>query len=322
MKIHLLLLSFAVLIVGGSVVIATAIWIISSTVMSPAWHQPSNPSGKLRPIPVASYYDEVWQGIHHNPLQDLSLDYQEVKIPVNGQQISAWYVVASNHTSAILAVHGVGTDRRNFLRHTEFLYHAGYNVLLIDLRNHGTSDRQGKGFSYGSREQKDIIAATNWLKNAGNRCVVVMGTSGGAAAAINAASKHSEINAVIAENTYSSLQALLHYQASLIPLMPSALVSPVTKLIHWRGNTPLDSEPIDNIQKLNDTPVLFIHARGDTMIPYTQSRQVFNASHSKLHTLWEVEGSEHIRIFNDYPDIYKEKVLAFLQPIASAECVP
>jgi len=49
----------------------------------------------------------------------------------------------------IIAIHGAGVDRREFLRFTPWFHEAGFEVLLFDCREHGISSGTGRGVSYG-----------------------------------------------------------------------------------------------------------------------------------------------------------------------------
>ena len=76
-----------------------------------------------------------------------------------------------NNQATIIVVHGHGSNISRVDRTSDSIlvkgilpfYHAGFNVLAFDLRNHGKS-QNSKPVSYGYYESNDILAAIDWFK--------------------------------------------------------------------------------------------------------------------------------------------------------------
>ena len=75
--------------------------------------------------------------------------YETVEIPSRdpGITLSSWFVPAvTDNAPAVLIIHGLGVDTADCKHHPRalfpagILHRAGYNVLLIDLRQHGELD--------------------------------------------------------------------------------------------------------------------------------------------------------------------------------------
>jgi len=113
-----------------------------------------------------------WMNIRTNPLKDFNITYQDVEFPGPfGSTLRGWYVPADprfNSTRGVVAVHGAGLDRREFLKLTPMLYKAGYHLLLFDCREHGISSGSFRGFTYGLREHADVIAAVKYFRSVHN----------------------------------------------------------------------------------------------------------------------------------------------------------
>ncbi len=57
--------------------------------------------------------------------------------------------------------------------------------LLFDLREHGISDGTGKGFTYGTKEKNDVVAAASFALSRPGVCrVLLCGTSVGGASVV------------------------------------------------------------------------------------------------------------------------------------------
>src|SRR5262249_2960641 len=84
----------------------------------------------------------------------LPATYQSVRIPSRqtGVTLAGWYVERDPAASSVLVTHGFGQCKcdSNVLIPAGMLYRNGFNVLLIDLRNHGESDVTMRHTSYGS----------------------------------------------------------------------------------------------------------------------------------------------------------------------------
>lgn len=84
----------------------------------------------------------------------------------DGMTLRGWWVpgLDPNSDLAVVFCHGGGRDRRAWLRHTPIFQKAGMPCLLFDLREHGISDGEMRGFHYGIREQYDVLAAVKYAK--------------------------------------------------------------------------------------------------------------------------------------------------------------
>jgi pimeloyl-ACP methyl ester carboxylesterase len=77
---------------------------------------------------------------------DYGLNFRAVNIPgKNGANLFGWHILASDKPAAstILIMHGWGVNAEVILPVAVPLCRAGYNALLVDARNHGSSDSGG-----------------------------------------------------------------------------------------------------------------------------------------------------------------------------------
>lgn len=140
---------------------------------------------------------ESWEEVYFNSRDDF---WREK----NGGVISAYYYKNDPNSPTIIQVHGYRGCKQNGLNilASTILWRAGYNVLSIDLRNHGKSDRynfQHAVVTFGSEEHKDILGGFDWLQNRTTKPIGVMGVSMGGASAFVAAWKEPRIKAVFGD---------------------------------------------------------------------------------------------------------------------------
>jgi alpha-beta hydrolase superfamily lysophospholipase len=299
----------------GTAFVAAVGWLGSNQALRPPWYQHRTPEQGLRPMDPADP-DFSWQGGYRDPRADLGLDYESVELPArDGSILRGWFVPgAPGATAGVVAVHGAGADRREFLRHVPVFHRAGYPVLLFDCREQGISDGVGRGVSLGFRESEDASAAVAYAKRVrGLERVAVIGTSQGAASAILAAAADPSIDVVIAENPFTSIPDLVRDLSGLpdarpVPGWASRIVAAFAV---WRMGGLGRSAPIDVVAAIAPRPLLLMHGAEDRAIPYAHSERLRAAAGEPVE-LWILEGGRHSQLFNRAPEEWARRVAGFL----------
>jgi hypothetical protein len=79
-----------------------------------------------------------------------------------------------------LHIHGITDSYLNGMRFTDLAQRAGFQLALLELQNHGGSDRHPQGSSWGCREKFDLFAALAWLQEKWpGKPILLSGTSMG-----------------------------------------------------------------------------------------------------------------------------------------------
>jgi fermentation-respiration switch protein FrsA (DUF1100 family) len=297
---------------------------ITEIALKPPWYQPTHHSKGLTMLHIPDY----WQGICHNPKQDLNLDYEDVEFPTkNGLILRGWYIPALNPKPqlAVIGVHGGGRDRRALLRHAPIFYEQGWPVLLFDLSEHGTSDGSRKGFSYGVREQHDVSAAARFLKETyGINKIVAFGTSVGASSVILAAAVDKEIDIVIAENAIADPGewALFHVER-LVETYTPPWFSRVVLWPFWQLITAMflirigawftkGVAAVNMAEKISPRPLFLLHGTQDDLVPVSHSERIHDRA-KEPKGIWIAEDAWHCALYDKYPSVFKEKVVGFIK---------
>ncbi len=290
-------------------------WLGSNQVLQPPWYQHRTPEQGLVPMdPAANFF--IWQGGYRDPRTDLGLDYEAVELPArDGSTLRGWFVPGDpGATAGVVAVHGAGADRREFLRQVPVLHRAGYPVLLFDCREHGISDGAGRGISLGIRESEDVVAAVAFAKHSrGLERVAVIGTSQGAASAILAAAADPSIDAVIAENSFTSIEDLIRDVRVPEDARPTPgwVARVVAAFSIWRMGGWGRPAPIDVVAAIAPRPLLLMHGTKDRAIPSAHSERLRAAAGEPVE-LWLLEGGRHAALFDRAPEEWERRVLGFL----------
>lgn len=331
---------------------------ISFRIAKPPWHHP-NPgkvlsednvpkswAGATSPSQLGMTYIESSFLSYSNLTLRAWLIPSRLAFPVisHGSQTPEYHSSTSNSSSegsvnasdctpsqvAVVCVHGAGRDRRAFLRHSKFLSQAGYDVLLFDCGNHGTSDCvpmwpfspwPGRAVSLGKREYQDVNAAVNYVLQRGAEKVVVLGTSQGASAALVAAAKHKNVTMLVLENPFVSPDALVSGIVDVVlarigvPVVGRLLKTPIVWLSLLRtGNMHRYKQirAVDFVGDL-DVPMFFIHGTEDIIVNYKQSEELFYKVTHERKDIWIVNGANHTQCWFKEPEQFEARLLAFIR---------
>ena len=245
-----------------------------------------------------------------NP-QDIGLEnYMEVTFYSDGLRLSGWFIPALHKEKPIVLIaHGLGANKDNFLFPALMVHELGYNVFIFDFRAHGNSG--GHLTTFGIKEARDVKAAYDWIVKAYPSCpVYALAYSAGGAAVIKAAAEYGIFSKIVLDSTFSRLENVAR-ATTLKRLGP--LATPVWQLGRfwgwfWTGVDIDDDRPEKHMALLTNRPVMIIHGTKDTVIPYTESLHLYEATNYRAQ-LWLVENMQHVQSMN-HPD-YKTRLHNF-----------
>ncbi len=231
------------------------------------------------------------------------IPYQEIELlTTDGLRLSAWYTPPQNGALILLA-HGYG-DRRSEEFYALFTSH-GYGVLAWDFRGHGASS--GETVTLGYFETLDVEAALEYaLAQSSVEHIGAWGASMGAATLIRATALHPEIEALVADSPFPSLEDELALR------VPIPFINPLIRFFAERETgLQLDSiRPIDEIGQIAPRPVFLIQGLGDRMVPPDSAQRLF-ATAGEPRYLWTEPGVPHLNMYTYYRSQYTERVLDF-----------
>ncbi len=224
-------------------------------------------------------------------------------------KVAGWAAKNSKSEAGVLLVHGIRGHRGNLVERSQFLFEAGYSVVLIDLPSHGESD--GDRITLGYEESLGVIAASNYMKNEmGVKRVGVIGSSLGGASVLLGKEKR-DYDAVILEAVFSNIENAIGNRVSGRLGSIGSLVAP---LLLWQIKPRLglrlsDLSPVKKIRTLN-SPVFVIGGEMDDRTTKEETVSLFEAAKSPKQ-LWIVPGARHVDMYRHAKSEYKKRVLSF-----------
>jgi pimeloyl-ACP methyl ester carboxylesterase len=226
-------------------------------------------------------------------LQDVSVTASD------GTVLRGWFArPTSGNGDAVILLHGIGDNRQGMTGFAELFLSKGYEVLLSDLRAHGTSG--GAYPTYGIKENGDLRSWFSWLM-AQHRaeCVYGMGESMGAAIILQAI-ETTPFCAVVAESPFASFREIAYVRVGQMfhtgSWMGRIVLRPAVELAFMYArltrHVNLDQVSPQNAVAGSGIPILLIHGLADENIPAAQSETIRSRNPSDI-TLWEVPNAGH-----------------------------
>lgn len=250
--------------------------------------------GRGEPIPDAKDVNEL-------PVVDVSF-YNK-----RGNLLSGWLAIRLPLAPVIILTHGTPGNRVSMIQRAAFLYNHGYNVLLFDFQSYGRS--QGIMSTLGMVESEDILAAIDYLHTLPDTMhskIGVLGLSMGATAAALAASKTSDISALVLESC--------PVDATRVPGdVPSDIARDADRqLVEKVYSVDITkARPIDVVGDLPGHPALFfVNGDIDTITPLSGMQELFLAAGNPKQ-YWVVPTAEHAQSFDVDTAGYIARVDAF-----------
>lgn len=227
----------------------------------------------------------------------------------SGANIKGWFIRGQKGAGAVILMHGNRANRLSMLGRARFLSHAGFSVLLFDFQAHGESS--GDQITFGYRESKDAQAAVEFMRaRAPGERIGVIGVSMGGAATL-LASPPLDVNAMVLEEVYSTLeQAAANRLTSRLGGWSRILTPLLTWQFGLRSGTSVDAlQPIKKVGEIA-VPKLLIAGAADRHTTLEESQRMYVAAGGPKE-LWIVEGAGHIDLHELKRQEYERRVLSF-----------
>lgn len=261
-----------------------------------------------RPKRIASLYD-----LYTFTPFEFDLPAQEVTFaPLYGDyKVSGWYIPAPQATTTIILCPGYRCKISDILGVCAHLWRAGHNILAFEYYGHGAI--VGKPVTLGYREINDFLGAVAYAKlRAPNTRLGAVGYSMGAAVAIMACARETEIKALVADSAFATHKSAVEYAVRRTIHLPFVLFDWVTDLLlWWRAGYHFNQvEPLRDIGRLAPRPVLIIHGLKDTIVDPRDAPLLYEAAGDPKE-LWLIPEVEHCGAYFSNRSTYINKLIDF-----------
>lgn len=209
-----------------------------------------------------------------------------------GKKISAVYLPNPAAKFTLLVSHGNAEDLGDDRYWLDDLRHAGFSVFAYDYEGYGTSEgKPGEKAAY-----EDATAAYEFLavdlKTPPDR-IIIFGRSVGTGPAAYVAAKRPSAGVILQSPFVSALRVLTR-----IPLLP------------------FDKFPNYKYIRHIHSPVLIMHSRADSVIPFWHGQRIFDLANQPKHFFWATNAGHN---YLDSAKGYIEAIQSFAATLGKAE---
>jgi hypothetical protein len=231
-------------------------------------------------------------------------------------KLKGWLFKGTNG-KVIMFVHGAGNQNRtNEVYGTpeiaSYFLNKGYGVLLFDLR--GTGESEKTRISFGEYEKNDVAGAFQFLQTKGFKPakIGIISDSLGAIATILAGDSIKDAGGIVLDSPAIEVKTIVSnimVNEHNVPRFLHPGIYLAAKLLYKIDVNAV--RPVDKIETLKNTPLLFLHGENDTLIPPNNSAELLAKVDRGQRVLFP--NAKHVETFKTDPELYKQVVLKFFE---------
>lgn len=190
--------------------------------------------------------------------------YQVVRLSSN-KRIEGWLITKDSAKGTVLLCHGYGGEKSGMLDKAEEFWRMGYSTMLIDFMGAGASE--GVQTTIGCKEATEVRDCVAYLKQKGEKNIILFGTSMGAAAIMRAVGElQVRPQSIIIECPFSTMYRTVcnRFHTQGVPVFPMAGM-----LLFWgsvqNGFWAFGHNPVSYAQNIH-CPTLLLYGEKDEKV--------------------------------------------------------
>lgn len=241
--------------------------------------------------PLKEYKNEINESMEY--VKNLPFEWVET-VSFDGLRLKARYF-DNNSDKTIFLFHGYRASAlRDFACAVKMYRSLGFNILLCDQRSHGRSE--GRIITFGVKESRDVIEWVDFvMAKYRPEKIVLSGISMGATTVLLACGYElpKNVKAVIADCGFSAPVDIIKKVAKEFLKIKADFVIPLLDFeCKLFGRFSIKGISTAQSLKKSDIPVLFIHGKKDSLVPYEMSQLSYDNA-PKGSRLLLVENAGH-----------------------------
>jgi alpha-beta hydrolase superfamily lysophospholipase len=236
-------------------------------------------------------------------------NYQTIVLQSN-KKIECWSIKSPTPMGTVILFHGYGGKKSSLMDKATIIHNLGYNVLLVDFIGSGGSE--GLQTTIGYKEAENVKTAYDYIKQQGEKNIILFGTSMGAAAIMKALADYPlQPKGIILECPFATMYeaASARFKAVGAPVFPMAGL-----VVFWGGITngfwAFYHNPVDYASKIKCSTLL-LYGEQDNRV----SREEINAIYSRLQCSKELKTyplAGHVNYLRNYTTEWTNDIRNFL----------
>lgn len=219
----------------------------------------------------------------------------------SNKRLECWLIRPDSSLGTVIIFHGFGGQKSSMLDKADIFLSLGYSTLLVDFMGSGGSE--GNQTTIGFYEAREVKDAFEFVKNKGEKNIILFGTSMGAAAIMRAQKEYAmNSSALIIECPFGTMVETVQarFKAMHVPAFPMANL-----LVFWGGLenrfNAFSHNPVEYAKDIY-CPTLLLYGEKDIDVSQKETNQIFeNLRGIKELQTYPLSGHEN------YLKKYKEK---------------
>jgi alpha-beta hydrolase superfamily lysophospholipase len=230
----------------------------------------------------------------------------------NNIAVEAWYSPADSFVrGTVILFHGLMGNKGLITDEAEAFRNFGYNVMMVDVRDHGNSG--GNVTTMGYREAEEVKLAYDHILQTGEKNIFLWGASLGAVEIIKAVSDYQlSPSGVIVEMPFLSLQSHLESRARVMgfPGQPFGFLTSFWIGVE-QGFAGLGFRIADYAKNIH-CPVLMQYGTRDQLVLQYETDEIYEAISTTNKKLVTYNDAGHGSLLKYDPATWTREVKAFL----------
>jgi pimeloyl-ACP methyl ester carboxylesterase len=224
----------------------------------------------------------------------------------DGVRIEGQVLRSPLNKKLVIIIHGYGMSHRNMINRANGLFPEIADILFLDLRNHGSSDKSHTTFGY--YEALDVKAAIDHYRREYQE-LILWGLSMGAAASVRVVLLGGQVDMLILEGLYDDLSNAITLQSANYYLPKYPIVSLSLFFYEYISGVNLKQmDMVANLKKIKDIPILLVHSQADEEVPMSSYYRLRDALDEQGQLLLLEKGG-HETIYDVNLFEYQKKII-------------
>ena len=250
-------------------------------------------------------------------------EWDEVTFPARDRRatVAGWFVPGSTETGGpvVILAHGLNDCRRKpeVLTAAGMLHRHGFDVLLIDLRDHGESSPEDGRHAGGSEEYLDVLGAWDWLVAHGHppEGIGLYGQSLGAATVLIARGKESRVAATWEDSSYGEVGEAIADELTRNGYPTFLAPAGILAARILAGDDLTSPNTLDEIARSGARALYVTHGDADRRISVRFADQIVAAARGAGAQVdpWIIPGARHIEGIALEPAEYERRLVEFFE---------
>ncbi len=230
----------------------------------------------------------------------------------NNLMLEGWYLPQATKKGTCIVLHGLGGNKETMLAEINGLFNMGYNVLAIDFRAHGNS--QGTTTTVGLTEGEDVKLAYDFIKNKGEKNIILYGGSMGAASISSCLNSYETVtpSKVVLDMPFENYTKLMEgiFRDSKYPKQPT-----FTLFTFWNSvfnqKWMFNMKPSEYVKAIK-CPVLLQWGKNDDLVNEESTQKIYN-NIKATKSLIVYQNSSHESYAAKEPELWDKNISGFLK---------